>query len=65
MSDAFAAGALRLEHVTRTFQQGEGVLEVFSNLTVTLNPGELVALVGPSGANACARCRAMSKPQHR
>ena len=26
------------------------MLEVFSNLTVTLNPGELVALVGPSGA---------------
>jgi lipoprotein-releasing system ATP-binding protein len=50
MSDAFSAAALRLSHVTRTFQQGEGVLEVFSNLTVTLNPGELVALVGPSGA---------------
>jgi lipoprotein-releasing system ATP-binding protein len=50
MSNAFAAGALRLESVTRTYHQGESALEVFSNLTVTLNPGELVALVGPSGS---------------
>ena len=50
MNDAFAAAALRLTQVTRTFKQGEGVLEVFANLAVTLNPGELVALVGPSGA---------------
>jgi lipoprotein-releasing system ATP-binding protein len=42
--------ALRLENVTRTYPQGEGVLEVFRGISFTLRAGELVALVGPSGA---------------
>jgi lipoprotein-releasing system ATP-binding protein len=42
--------ALRLQGITRTYPQGESVLEVFSNVSMTLMPGELVALVGPSGA---------------
>jgi lipoprotein-releasing system ATP-binding protein len=50
MSDAFAAAALRLDAVTRTYKEGEGQLEVFRNLNLVLAPGELVALVGPSGA---------------
>jgi len=41
---------LRLEKVTRTYPQGTGVLEVFRGIDMTLQPGELVALVGPSGA---------------
>jgi lipoprotein-releasing system ATP-binding protein len=41
---------LRLENVTRRFKEGEGQLEVFSGLDLTLQPGEIVALVGPSGA---------------
>jgi lipoprotein-releasing system ATP-binding protein len=41
---------LRLENVTRRFEEGEGQLEVFSGLNMTLNAGEIVALVGPSGA---------------
>jgi lipoprotein-releasing system ATP-binding protein len=50
MSDAFAAAALRLEGVARAYVQGENTLDVFHNLGMTLNPGEVVALVGPSGA---------------
>ncbi|HTP77166.1 MAG TPA: ATP-binding cassette domain-containing protein, partial [Rhizomicrobium sp.] len=42
--------ALRLENVTRTYPQGEGVLEVFRGISLSLKPGELVALVGQSGA---------------
>ncbi len=42
--------ALRLQNVTRTYPEGEGVLEVFRDISFTLRPGELVALVGPSGA---------------
>jgi lipoprotein-releasing system ATP-binding protein len=49
MSD-FAAAALRLENVARSYSQGEGTLDVFHNLELTLRPGEVVALVGPSGA---------------
>ena len=42
--------ALQLQSVARTYPQGEGTLEVFQNISLTLMPGELVALVGPSGA---------------
>jgi len=42
--------ALRLENVRRVYKTGGGDLEVFRNLNLTLNEGELVALVGPSGA---------------
>ena len=41
---------LRLDRVARTYPQGEGELEVFRDVSLTLMPGELVALVGPSGA---------------
>jgi lipoprotein-releasing system ATP-binding protein len=41
---------LRLENVTRLYKEGEGQLEVFSGLNMSLQPGEIVALVGPSGA---------------
>jgi lipoprotein-releasing system ATP-binding protein len=50
MSDALAAAALRLEHVARRYTEGEGVLEVFGDVSARFVPGELVALVGPSGA---------------
>ena len=41
---------LKLENITRRYKEGEGQLEVFSGLSLTLKPGEIVALVGPSGA---------------
>jgi len=42
--------ALRLTNVARRYRQGQGTLEVFRNVQLTLQAGELVALVGPSGA---------------
>jgi len=42
--------ALRLENVTRRYREGEGQLEVFSGLNLSLKPGEIVALVGQSGS---------------
>ena len=44
------ADVLRLENVTRRYKEGEGQLEIFSGLNMTLAPGEIVALVGQSGA---------------
>jgi lipoprotein-releasing system ATP-binding protein len=41
---------LRLQNVTRLYKEGEGQLEVFSDLNMSLKAGEIVALVGPSGA---------------
>jgi lipoprotein-releasing system ATP-binding protein len=50
MSDKEMREVLRLENITRRYREGEGQLEVFSGLSLTVNSGEIVALVGPSGA---------------
>ncbi len=42
--------ALRLDNVSRSFEQGGSRLEVLKGASMSLSPGELVALVGPSGA---------------
>ncbi len=42
--------ALRLQSVSRKYVQGDIVLDVFDDVSLTLKPGEIVALVGPSGA---------------
>ena len=41
---------LRLENITRHYKEGEGLLEVFSGLSLSIRAGEIVALVGPSGS---------------
>ncbi|MEO8300841.1 MAG: ABC transporter ATP-binding protein [Rhizomicrobium sp.] len=41
---------LRLENITRHYKEGDGLLEVFSGLSLSLSAGEIVALVGPSGS---------------
>ncbi|MES2254786.1 MAG: ABC transporter ATP-binding protein [Pseudomonadota bacterium] len=43
------AEMLRLENVSRRYKEGEGQLEVFRDLNMSLAAGEIVALVGPSG----------------
>src|ERR1700753_4250965 len=40
---------LKLEAITRRFKEGAGQLEVFSELGMSLESGEIVALIGPSG----------------
>ena len=45
-----SSGALSLDNVTRTFVQGGNRVEVLRGASLTLNRGEVVALVGPSGA---------------
>src|SRR3546814_12837036 len=41
---------LRLEEVTRRFGSGDTALDILRGVELSLRPGELVALVGPSGA---------------
>src|SRR6185312_4065483 len=41
---------LKLEAITRQYKEGEGQLEVFSGIDLSLRAGEIVALVGQSGA---------------
>jgi lipoprotein-releasing system ATP-binding protein len=51
MSDKGIRDVLRLDNVSRHYREGEkGDLEVFSNLSLSLKAGEVVALVGQSGA---------------
>jgi len=41
---------LKLKNITRRYKEGEGQLEIFSGLSLAINAGEIVALVGQSGA---------------
>ena len=41
---------LKLENITRLYKEGEGQLEIFTGLNLTITTGEIVALVGQSGA---------------
>jgi len=50
MQEEAYAPVLALERVTRTYRQGDRVLEIFRDLDLDVSMGEIVALVGPSGA---------------
>lgn len=42
--------ALKLENVCRTYETGEGELEVLKGVDLEIRPGEMTGLVGPSGS---------------
>ncbi len=42
--------ALELRHVSRSYAEGAGRLDIFKNLNLRVHAGEIVALVGQSGA---------------
>ncbi len=42
--------ALQLRGITRVFEQGNTRLEVLTGVDLTVEPGEVVALIGPSGS---------------
>jgi lipoprotein-releasing system ATP-binding protein len=41
---------LSIKEITRSFQQGDEVLQILHGISFDINPGEIVALVGHSGA---------------
>jgi putative ABC transport system ATP-binding protein len=45
-----APAALCLDHVSRIFVQGDQQVRALDDVTLTLQPGEFVALAGPSGS---------------
>ena len=50
MMAAASKPVLELRHVARSYAEGKGRLDVFLDASLTVRPGEIVALVGPSGA---------------
>ena len=42
--------ALDLQHVSRSYKEGAGLLEIFKDLSLSVYAGEIVALVGQSGS---------------
>lgn len=44
------ANVLDLQHITKNYKQGRNVLEVLKGVNLTIQPKEIVALVGQSGA---------------
>lgn len=45
-----SAGAVRVEHVHKSFRRGSETVEVLNDLSLTVQEGEFVALMGPSGS---------------
>lgn len=44
------SNVLDLQNITRHYASGDGTLEVLTEASLSINAGELVALVGPSGS---------------
>ena len=50
MNDSVNKAVLKLDGVTRVFGRGHTQLQVLKGANLTINAGEIVALVGPSGS---------------
>jgi putative ABC transport system ATP-binding protein len=42
--------AVEIEHLTKAYRRGDQVVPVLQDITLTLQPGDFVALMGPSGS---------------
>ena len=59
MSDAASIPVVRLTGLTRSFEQGGVTIEVLRGVDLTIMPGEIVALLGPSGTGTSTMLQAV------
>lgn len=57
---ATRAGGLRIEHVSKSFQLKAGPLLVLDDISLTVEPGEFVAIVGGSGCGKSTLLRLLA-----
>ncbi|MBV7535186.1 ABC transporter ATP-binding protein [Duganella sp. sic0402] len=57
---AARAGGLRIEHVSKSFQLKAGPLLVLDDISLTVEPGEFVAIVGGSGCGKSTLLRLLA-----
>ncbi len=41
---------LVLKNVTKSFKEGDSIVDALKNVSLTVNPGEFIAIIGPSGS---------------